>query len=81
MKIQNAVGQVLSRERRKIGLSQLELSERASLHLNTIQGLESGRFNLKLTTVFQVANALDIHVWEIMKSVEAMDLEIPRDSF
>jgi len=81
MKIQHAVGQVLSKERQKLGLSQLELSERASLHLNTVQGLESGRFNLKLTTVFQMAKALDMPVSEIMESVEAMDLEIPTDDF
>jgi transcriptional regulator with XRE-family HTH domain len=81
MKIQNALGQVLSKERQRIGLSQMELSERAALHLNTIQGLESGRFNLKLTTVFQIAKALQMPVSTIMESVEAMDLEIPTDKY
>jgi transcriptional regulator with XRE-family HTH domain len=81
MKIQTAVGNVVSEQRRRLGLSQLELSERAALHLNTVQGIESGRFNLKLSTVFQVAKALQVPVSELMEQVETMEIEIPTDKY
>lgn len=81
MEIQAALGQVISRIRQAQGLSQLKLSEKAALHLNTIQAIESGKHNTKITTIFQIAHALKLSPSKILAQIEKKPIDIPTDRF
>jgi transcriptional regulator with XRE-family HTH domain len=51
------------KELRKLkGMSQMELSERADLSLNTISRFEINQKQIKLQTFIKIANALDVDV-------------------
>lgn len=71
MEVPQAFGQVICKARQSKGFSQLLLSEKADLHLNTVQAIESGKHNPKITTVFKLAAALDQKAGELMNQVEA----------
>ena len=66
-------GANLARYRRKAGLSQEELADRASLHRTEISPLETGIRLARVDTVVKLAGALGIHpgdlfeglVWEV----------------
>ncbi len=81
MRIQEALGKILSEERQKKGLSQLLLSEKAALHLNTIQGVETGRYNVKLSTVYQICHALGISIADVMAALEKAHPDLPEDRY
>jgi transcriptional regulator with XRE-family HTH domain len=81
MDIQMALAQVIREERQKQSLSQLILSEKAALHLNTIQALESGKYILKISTLFQICRALDVSAATIIDRVEDLDPSIPTDPY
>lgn len=81
MEVQSALGIVIGRVRREKGLSQLLLSEKAALHLNTIQSIESGKYNIKVTTVFQIANGLGVSVSSLMEAVEEQPIDLPSDQY
>jgi len=81
MLIQEALGKILSEERQKQGLSQLLLSEKAALHLNTIQGIEAGRYNAKVSTVYQICHALDIPIADVMAALENAQPDLPEDNY
>ena len=76
-----ALAQVIREERQKQSLSQLILSEKAALHLNTIQALESGKYILKISTLFQICRALDVSAATIIDRVEDLDPSIPTDPY
>ena len=81
MEIQAALAKVIKEERQKQSLSQLVLSEKAAVHLNTIQALESGKYILKVSTLFQICRALDVSVASIIDRVEDLDPVIPTDPY
>lgn len=70
MDISKAFGQSICKVRQSQGVSQLALSEKADLHLNTVQAIESGRHNLKLTTAFQLADALGVKMSSLVDEVD-----------
>lgn len=77
MNFQLAVGQTIYRYRHEAGLSQLRLAELAGVHLNTVQSLESGRYQVKLITLFQLARALNVTVEVLIRDVEKKNPDIP----
>ncbi|MFN0023642.1 MAG: helix-turn-helix domain-containing protein [Parvularculaceae bacterium] len=54
------VGAILRRRRRRLGLSQAELGERAGVRQATISSLESGEQGARLKTVCDVMSVLGV---------------------
>jgi len=55
--------------RRKRGLSQEALAEKADLHRNYVGGIERGERNLGLRNVVKLARALGVSTSELVKGV------------
>lgn len=53
------VGRNVARIRRKKGLTQEQVAERSGLSQQYISGLEAGRRNPTVVTVFEIAQALE----------------------
>jgi len=70
MDIPKAFGQAVCKQRQSQDMSQLVLSEKADLHLNTVQAIESGRHNPKLTTVFQLSDALGVTPSALIEGIQ-----------
>lgn len=60
MDMRRLVGRNLSRIRREKGLTQEQLSERSGLSQQYISGLERGGRNPTITTLFEIASALEV---------------------
>jgi transcriptional regulator with XRE-family HTH domain len=52
--------------RKKKGLSQRELSSRCDVDYGKISKLENNKANLTLTTLFELAEGLDVHPRELL---------------
>ena len=68
------VAKRLKEERRKAGLTQLELSMRAGVSQNMIAYIERGDRNPALRTVMKICNALNIRLSDLLN-----DIESPKD--
>lgn len=64
--IPKAFGLVLRRFREKKQWSQMELAEKADLHLNTIGMFERGERSPSLDTIFRLAKILDAPAEEMI---------------
>lgn len=60
------IGQSVRYLRQKEGISQEELAFRANLNLNSISTLERGLNNVKIKTLYSIANALNVKIEEIL---------------
>lgn len=60
------IGQSVRYIRMKKGISQEELAFRAGLNMNSISTLERGINNVKIKTLYSIANALEVNVEEIL---------------
>lgn len=60
------IGQSVRYLRLKEGISQEELAFRANLNLNSISTLERGLNNMKIKTLYSIANALGVGIEEIL---------------
>ena len=69
------VAKRLKAERRKAGLTQLELSMRAGVSQNMIAYIERGDRNPALRTVMKICNALNIRLSDLLN-----DIESPKES-
>jgi transcriptional regulator with XRE-family HTH domain len=61
------VGQNVRVFRRKLGLSQEKLAERADMHWTYISGVERGRYNISLNSLVRLAKALNRKPYELLK--------------
>lgn len=59
------IGQSVRYIRLKKGFSQEELAFKANLNLNSISTLERGINNVKIKTLYNISNALDVKIEEI----------------
>ncbi|WP_343306475.1 helix-turn-helix transcriptional regulator [Chitinophaga niabensis] len=59
-------GTNLRRIRKDKGFSQRELSSRCNIDNADISRMENGAINITLTTLQQLADAMDIAVWELL---------------
>ena len=60
------IGQRVRYIRIKNGLSQEELAFRSNLNMNSISTLERGLNNVKIKTLYKIAEALDVKVEDIL---------------
>lgn len=60
------IGQSVRYIRMKKGISQEELAFRAGLNMNSISTLERGLNNVKIKTLYRIAEALDVKIEEIL---------------
>ena len=60
------IGQSVRYLRMKKGLSQEELAFKADLNMNSISTLERGVNNVKIKTLYSIANALEVNIEEIL---------------
>ena len=65
------VAKRLKEERRKAGLTQLELSMRAGVSQNMIAYIERGDRNPALRTVMKICNALNIRLSNLLNDIES----------
>lgn len=52
------IGQRIAYERRRLGMTQMELSIECDLEMNTISSLECGRRSMKITSLMKICRAL-----------------------
>ncbi|TCS07544.1 helix-turn-helix transcriptional regulator [Caulobacter sp. BK020] len=64
-----ALGREIRRHRKALGLSQELLAERAGLHRNYVGFLERGERNPSVTTLFRVAQALEVRAADLVAGV------------
>ena len=60
------IGQSVRYLRIKKELSQEELAFKANLNMNSISTLERGMNNVKIKTLYAIANALEVNIEEIL---------------
>ncbi len=53
--------------RKKLGLSQEGLAEKADFHWTYISGVERGRYNMSLASIVRLARALGKKPYELLK--------------
>lgn len=70
MDIKLLFGRRIRELRANIGISQEELAFRSGLHRTYIGAIERGEKNLSLKNIEKIANALNINIYEIFKSIE-----------
>ncbi len=61
-----AIGKQIKRLRLQVGLSQLDLAEKAGVHANTLARLERGEHRASTDTIEKLAKALNIKASEIL---------------
>ncbi|MEM9569616.1 MAG: helix-turn-helix transcriptional regulator [Bacteroidota bacterium] len=66
--IKKAFGQVTRRLRKALKMSQRELARKSEIHVNTIQLVELGLVEIKLTTLFFIAKGLGVPLDEFMRA-------------
>ncbi len=71
------IGAILRRRRRRLGLSQSELSDKAGVRQATISALESGEQGARLKTVFDVMSVLGAEL--IVRDRRKLSVEGPID--
>ncbi|PQV51218.1 DNA-binding XRE family transcriptional regulator [Jejuia pallidilutea] len=67
-KILNAIGKNIRTLRTERGLSQFQLHVDAEISKNQIGRLERGERNVKITTLYKIAKALQVDISEILSS-------------
>ena len=70
--LRDVVGSNIKKYRKKLGISQEELAERAKLHRTYIGGIERGERNITLDSLQTIATALNIAPVELI--VEETDV-------
>lgn len=69
--LKNAVAKVVSRLRSQKDVSCNKLGDEYELDDTTIGRIEKGRVNVKLVTLWRLAEALDIDMLELVKLIKA----------
>jgi transcriptional regulator with XRE-family HTH domain len=64
-----AFGNAIRSYRRKAGLTQEKLAERAELHHNFIGEVERGNMDRSLTSVVKIARALNVRVGDLVMGI------------
>ena len=64
-----AFGEAIHRYRKKAGLTQERLAERADMHHNFIGEVERGNMECSLTSMVKIASALGVRVRDLVRGV------------
>lgn len=67
MDIRALVGRIFARLRRESGMTQEELEARSGFSQQYISGLERGRRNPTIVSIFELAQALGVDYLELLK--------------
>jgi transcriptional regulator with XRE-family HTH domain len=65
-----AIGEVVHNRRKRLGLSQEELSARAELHRTYVSDIERGGRNASLITLARLSSALGVSLWQLVEEAE-----------
>jgi transcriptional regulator with XRE-family HTH domain len=63
------VGQAVRARRKKLGLSQEGLAERAGLHWTYVGGVERGERNVSLINLCRIATGLELRASDLLKAI------------
>jgi transcriptional regulator with XRE-family HTH domain len=63
------VGRTVRARRKKLGLSQEGLAERAGLHWTYVGGVERGERNVSLINLCRIATGLELRVSDLLKAI------------
>lgn len=61
------LGQRIKKLRKTKNLSQEDLAERINKSVDTVSNIERGKFSPRLDTALEIANALDVEVFELFQ--------------
>lgn len=67
MDMRKLVGSNTARIRKEKGLTQEQLAERTGISQQYISGLENGRRNPTIVTIFEISSALGVEHMELVK--------------
>jgi transcriptional regulator with XRE-family HTH domain len=67
MDMRKLVGRNAARLRKERGLTQEQLAERSGLSQQYLSGLEQGRRNPTIMTIYELATALDVSHLELLR--------------
>ena len=68
-KHRRVVGEAIRAYRKRAGLSQEELAERAELHPNYIGEVERGKYSISLDPLLRIAKALGVRVRDLVADI------------
>jgi transcriptional regulator with XRE-family HTH domain len=74
-----ALGNRIREARKKIGFSQEKLAELSDLHPTYISHLETGKANPSLVILTNIANALEVHICELVAERQKLTLDTTLD--
>ena len=69
--IQQTLGERIRAQRAKTGLSKVDFSLQLGISRVSLDLIESGRANLKLSTLNQLASNLGVEPWELIMPLDA----------
>ena len=70
--LRNLLSQNIKRLRKRRGLSQATLAEKANMATSYISDIETGRYGVSLAALVSLANSLEVEVFELFKPQEAI---------
>jgi transcriptional regulator with XRE-family HTH domain len=62
------IGQTISTERKKLGITQFELAKKAKLSRSYISDLETGRYAPSVRSLIAISNVLDLDLNFLLKN-------------
>lgn len=62
-----AIGSLIFRRRRELGMTQVQLAARLGIHHGTIAHLERARNSPSIAMLLRILNALDLDLWAFAK--------------
>lgn len=68
--LQKRFGRVVRRHRERLGLSQEEFAEKASIHRTYVSSVELGKVHVGLGVAFKLADALGVLLSRLIAEVE-----------
>ena len=80
MDMRKLVGRNFARLRREVGLTQEEVEARSGFSQQYLSGLENGRRNPTVITLYELARALGVNHIELVKSDEESKLTSSKNS-
>ena len=68
--MRGTVAQRIREARKRMGITQTELSQKTNVHRNTIVNFETGRRDPRVRDLRKIANALNVSVKELISDTE-----------
>lgn len=65
----NKLGEIIKEYRRATNITRVELAKRIGISVSSLEGYEAGRTSPSVYTVNDIANALGMKCWELVKEI------------